>query len=102
VLDGCRGRFDPESLLYDEADCPRWWRVDASQGDGGAMNRFTPCERLSRPKVPRGVFDEAFEREAAPSRRFTPNVQLKHMEFQLAGCDTAGSAHADRVISSDR
>jgi hypothetical protein len=33
----------------------------------GALNRSSPCERLSRPKVRRG-FDEAFELFAAPSR----------------------------------
>jgi putative transposase len=36
--------------------------------DRGALNRSTRYERLSRPKGPRGVSDEAFEQEAAPSR----------------------------------
>ena len=36
--------------------------------DRGALNRSTPYERLSRPKGPRGVSDEAFEQEASPSR----------------------------------
>ena len=30
---------------------------------GGALNRSTPYERLSRPKGPRGVSDEAVEQE---------------------------------------
>ncbi len=36
--------------------------------DRGALNRYTPYERLSRPRGPRGVSDEAFEEEATPSR----------------------------------
>jgi hypothetical protein len=36
--------------------------------DRGALNRSTRYERLSRPKGPRGVSDEAFEQEASPSR----------------------------------
>jgi hypothetical protein len=39
------------------------------QIDRGALNRSTLYERLSRPKGPRGVSDEAFEQVAAPSRR---------------------------------
>jgi hypothetical protein len=33
--------------------------------DRGALNRSTRYARLSRPKGPRGVSDEAFEQEAA-------------------------------------
>lgn len=36
--------------------------------DRGALNRSSPCGRLSRLKVWRGVSDERFERVAAPSR----------------------------------
>lgn len=38
-------------------------RMDVGRG---ALNRFTHCERLSRPKGPRGASDEALEHEAAP------------------------------------
>ena len=44
-------------------------RQDRGRGsDRGALNRSTSYERLSRPKWPREVSDEAFEQEAAPSR----------------------------------
>ena len=42
---------------------------------GGALNRSTPYERLSRPKGPRGVSDEAFEQEASPTRGGGREVQ---------------------------
>jgi len=40
-----------------------------AEGDTGALNRSRPYERLTRPKWPRGVSDEApDEQEAPPSR----------------------------------
>jgi hypothetical protein len=51
-------------LLPSEITLPKLLRHDR-----GALNRSTRYERLSRPKGPRGVSDEAFdEQEAAPSR----------------------------------
>ena len=52
------------------------------EADRGALNRSTRYERLSRPKGPRGVSDEAFEQEAAPSQEVV--AKLRQADEALA------------------